>query len=126
MVQGLVDAVYPGIAEGNKPDQYFLDRTILSAKNNTIAELNSFILGRFPGEEVVLTASDKVTGAEDQYYPIEYLNSITVSSLPLAHLAVKPGCPLMLLHNIDPANGLYNGTQMVLMSVHPHVLNAEY
>jgi len=36
-------------------------------------------------------------------YPIEFLNSLNVSGLPLAHLHVKLGCPLMLLRNMDPS-----------------------
>jgi hypothetical protein len=33
-VQSLSDAIYPGIADGNKEDDYFLQRTILSPKND--------------------------------------------------------------------------------------------
>jgi hypothetical protein len=33
-VQSLSDAIYPGIADGNKEDDYFLQRTILSLKND--------------------------------------------------------------------------------------------
>jgi PIF1-like helicase len=62
----------------------------------------------FPGEETVVHGIDKVTKGEE-HYPPEFLNSINVTGLPLAHLALKPGYPLMLLHNIDAANSLCNG-----------------
>ena len=55
-------------------------------------------------------------------YPTEFLNSINASGLPLARLALKPGCPLMLLRNIDPTNGLCNGTRMILLDIRPMVL----
>ena len=55
-------------------------------------------------------------------YPVEFLNSLNASGLPLAHLALKPGCPLMLLRNLDPANGLCNGIHMVLLEVRTMVL----
>ncbi|KIK75793.1 hypothetical protein PAXRUDRAFT_18683 [Paxillus rubicundulus Ve08.2h10] len=35
----------------------------------------------------------------------EYLNSINVLGLPLAKLKLKIGCPVMVLHNINPAKG---------------------
>ena len=55
-------------------------------------------------------------------YPVKFLNSLNASGLPLAHLPLKPGCPLMLLCNLDPANGLCNGTRMVLLEVRTMVL----
>ena len=45
-----------------------------------------------------------------QPYPVEYLNTLNCSELLLARLALKPGSPLMLLRNLDPSNGLCNGT----------------
>ena len=55
-------------------------------------------------------------------YPIEFLNSLNTSGLPLAHLDLKLGCPLMLLHHIDIINGLCNGTRMILLEVRQRVL----
>ena len=37
------------------------------------------------------------------------------SGFPLHKLEVKTGAPLMLLQNIDPNHGLYNGTCMIVM-----------
>jgi hypothetical protein len=101
-VQSLSDAIYPGIADGNKEDDYFLQCTILSPKNDAVDDLNQFILDKVPGQETVLMSTDKITGGEN-IYPLEYLHSLKASGLPLAQLALKPGCPLMLLHNINPS-----------------------
>jgi hypothetical protein len=120
-VESLVHSIYPGIADGNKPDGYFLNSTILSPKNDAVDELNKSILDMFPGQEKVLMSTDKVVNGED-IYPLEYLHSLTATGLPLAHLALKPGCPLMLLRNIDPYQGLCNGTRMILMDIKQHVL----
>ncbi|OSX62633.1 hypothetical protein POSPLADRAFT_1092100, partial [Postia placenta MAD-698-R-SB12] len=62
MVETLVDTLYPGIVNGQKPDQYFLERTILSAKNDAVDSINGNILEKFPGEKVVLTGADTVKG----------------------------------------------------------------
>jgi hypothetical protein len=120
-VESLIDNLYLGIAEGAKPDQYFLDRTILSPTNNYVDDLNQAILDRFPGEECIVRSIDKVVGIEN-IYPIEFLNAQKASGLPLANLALKIGCPLMLLRNIDVSNGLCNGTRMILTDIKPRVL----
>jgi hypothetical protein len=121
-VDSLIDAIYPGIAEGAKPDAYFKDRTLLSCKNDDVDDLNTNILAKFPGEESVLMSADSVVtdkgiAIDYQPYPVEYLNSLICSGLPLAKLALKPGCPLMLLRNLDPSNGLCNGTHMILLRI---------
>ena len=121
-VQNMINSIYPGIDQPDKPDQFFLERTILSSKNDTVDQLNHVILDKFPGEQAIRMGVDKVGGDSSHIYPVEFLNSLNASGLPLACLALKPGCPLMLLRNIDPSNGLCNGTRMVLLDIRPMVL----
>jgi hypothetical protein len=52
---------------------------------------------------------------QDVCYPMEYLQSLTVSGLPLSKLRLKEGCPVMLLRNLDPAEGLCNGMRMIVV-----------
>ena len=66
--------------------------------------------------------SHKVLSDNATLFPTEFLNFINASGLPLACLTLKPGCPLMLLHNIDPTNSLCNGTHMILLEIRPMVL----
>ena len=61
---------------------------------------------KFPGEEHVLLSADSVELQDEemneyQPYSVEYLNSLVSSLLPLAHLKLKIGCPVMLLRNLD-------------------------
>ncbi|EGN91077.1 hypothetical protein SERLA73DRAFT_81239 [Serpula lacrymans var. lacrymans S7.3] len=61
-IDSLINTIYPGIANGDKDDHYFLHHTILSAKNDAVSDLNSAILTKFPGEELVALSIDKVVG----------------------------------------------------------------
>ena len=65
---------------------------------------------------------DKVNSENLHVHPVEFLNSFNASGLPLACLALKTGCPLMLLCNLDPANDPCNSTCMVLLEVRTMVL----
>jgi ATP-dependent DNA helicase PIF1 len=59
------------------------------------------------------------------YYPSEFLNTLTPSGLPPHVLKLKIGCPIILLRNIDPANGLCNGTRLVVRGFQRNTIDAE-
>ena len=126
-VKSLVDSIYPNLTTPNNPDSYFLDRTILCCRNDDVDAINQEILDTFPGEEVTVHSIDRASDPDEgvdhsDVYPVEFLNSLVLSGLPLAHLKLKKGCPLMLLRNLDPSIGLCNGTRLILKPVRPRVL----
>jgi len=121
-VKSLIGSIYPNIAIPNHPDQYFLDRTILCCRNDDVNAINQEILSAFPGQELTVHSIDRASDPDEgvdhsDVYPIEFLNSLVLSGLPLAHLKLKQGCPLMLLRNLDPSIGLCNGTRLILMEI---------
>lgn len=126
----LVDALYPGIttlAANQNHDAYFLERTILSARNDDVDKLNLNVLKQFSGESQTFHSADSVVyeegvDDEDMQYPLEYLNSINASGLPLAKLELKVGCPVMILRNLDPSKGLCNGSRGILTHISTRVL----
>ncbi|KXN91254.1 ATP-dependent DNA helicase PIF1 [Leucoagaricus sp. SymC.cos] len=125
----LTNFIYPDI-QLDQSDQYFLDRTVLSSRNDEVDDINAAILERFSGEKHILMGADSIDldNAEDNNYPpypMEYLNSLNVSGLSLAKLVLKVGCPLMLLRNLDPSEGLCNGTQMRLLAICSRVLHCK-
>ena len=86
------------------------------------------MLAKFSGNAQTLLSADSVQTQDEavndyQPYPVEYLNSLRASGLPLAKLNLKPGCPIMLLWNLDPSKGLCNGTRIILNRIQPHVLD---
>jgi len=110
--------------------KYFLERTILCCKNDDVDDINQSILTRMPGIEKILTSADSVDLADEaqneyQPYPVEYLNSLTASGLPLSRLALKVGCPVMLLRNLDPSRGLCNGTRMIVLRIGNRTLQCQ-
>ena len=114
-MESLITAIYPDIQQGNHPDQYFLDRSILSCTNDNVDVINSILLTSLPGPEHTFNSADTVSLQEHelnnyQPYPTEYLNSLRASGLPLSKLGLKLGAPLMLLWNLDASQGLCNGT----------------
>ena len=124
-IESLIDALYPGIAQINPVqdnDDYFQEHTILSARNDDVDSVNQSVLEKFPGHEFTSFSVDTMQNEQgvdvsNQQYPTEFLNSINASGMPLAKLHLKKGVPLMTLQNMDPANGICNGTLTDPMTV---------
>ena len=55
-------------------------------------------------------------------YPAEFLQQLNAGGLPPALLRLKVGCSVILLRNLDPGEGLCNGTRMVVLNVRRKVL----
>jgi len=54
----------------------------------------------------------------------DFLNSIKVSGLPNHSLRLKIGCPVMLLRNINPNEGLMNGTRLEITQLMDFMVEA--
>jgi predicted alpha/beta hydrolase family esterase len=128
-IDELISQVYPGIEHGNTLlPQFFLERAILAARNDEVFQLNKKILEKFPGRLRTFHSVDKVVSTQEnagyaQHYPLEFLNSIEMGGLPPSHLELKQGVPLMLLRNLDPSEGLCNGTRLMLLTASNRLLH---
>ena len=125
-MEDLLGAVYPDL---NIPqnDQYYLDHAKLAPKNEQVDLANSIALNQFHGEAQTFHSADSIAQEQgvdnDQMmYPAEYLNSLSPNGLPLHQLSLKIGCPLMLLQNLAPIDGLCNGSRMIVLNATRQVL----
>ena len=73
-VDDLSNAIYPDIHIGDKPDQYFLDHTILSCQNNDVDDLYQAILAIFLENERVLMGADSRSWGRQRFSTISSLN----------------------------------------------------
>ena len=108
--------------------QYFSERVILSPRNFDVDKVNEDILERFPGQHKEYLSSDSViqeSGAFDESMPTEYLNTISISGMPLHKTMLKIGCPIILLRNLDYSAGLCNGTRLIIMRMAEQVIEAK-
>jgi DNA replication protein DnaC len=131
-LKSLIENVYGGITPRHSvpPPEYFQHRSILSARNSDVDEVNHSIIQLFPGHEEILLSADSVVHEDDaeadttHHYPMEYLRSLRPAGLPPGELQLKHGCPIILLRNLAPRRGLCNGTRLVVVSVGERVLQA--
>jgi len=126
----LINNIYAGIDSQNiPPPEYFKNRTILAARNGDVDDINMDILRKMCGDERMYFSADEVHQPKDtedndqaEAFPVEFLHSLNALGLPPGELTLKIGCPLILLQNLTPQDGLCNGTRMVLIQMSDRVL----
>ena len=133
-LETFIGQVYPDIGSApHPPGDYFLERMILTPRNSDVGNLNKRILELMSGEEEVFPSVDTVVdeaGVDDgspghHAFPPEFLRTLHPSGLPPGKLRLKPGCPIILLRNLCPAQGLCNGTRMVVVRMSRRVLEVK-
>ncbi|XP_023733515.1 uncharacterized protein LOC111881349 [Lactuca sativa] len=121
----LINAIFPSLQINRGCSNYIISRAILSTKNENVDEINDQLIDRFCGDENVYYSFDEAKDDKNNFYPMEFLNSLNVSGLPPHYLRLKVGCPIILLRNIDPSNGLCNGTRLICKGFQMNVIDAE-
>ena len=104
---------------------------ILTPKNTDVDIISDMLMSRLPGETRVYPSLDSTDSTENTYrqqsqiYSPEFLRSLKVSDLPPGELKLKTGIPIILLRNLNPSEGLCNGTRLIVHDLQSKVIDAE-
>ncbi|XP_027174571.1 uncharacterized protein LOC113774209 [Coffea eugenioides] len=101
------------------------DRCILTPKNTFVEDINEMMIQRFPGQVFTYTSSDRTIDQRFQADYEDFLNTQNPKGLPPHKLVLKENCPLILLRNLNPAEGLCNGTRLICRQLRRHTICAE-
>ncbi|XP_057804862.1 uncharacterized protein LOC131020156 [Salvia miltiorrhiza] len=130
-IAAIVDEIYSSFSSCSDNPTYLLERAILAPTLNVIESINQYMVSLNECEGRQYLNSDKTCTTDstssllhDIHTP-EFLNSLKCSGDPNHELYLKVGTPVMLLRDIDHANGLCNGTRLVITRLESHVLEAK-
>ncbi|KAK9676692.1 hypothetical protein RND81_11G093800 [Saponaria officinalis] len=128
-IAAIVDSTYPSLKNHLGDPEYFKERAILAPTHDIVELVNEHMLALIPNEERVYLSSDEISNDETNtgvrvLYSTEFLNTIRCPGLPNHILTLKVGAIVMLLRNIDQANGLCNGTRLVVNNLGDRVIGA--
>ena len=99
---------------------------IMAPRNSDVDHVNDVILAKMPGRARTYNSCDTVVNDDNAIdYPVEFLNELTIPGVPPHRLTLKVDCPIMLLRNLDAANGLCNGTRLLVKDMQEHVVECE-
>nr|XP_028945292.1 uncharacterized protein LOC103408064 [Malus domestica] len=130
-IKNMVSAVYTDFETNFHDVSYLKERAIVTPRNNTVTEINDFMLTMVPGEGHTYLSFDSVSSSTenvenlDILYPLEFLNQLDLPGLPHHKLALKVGMPVMLLRNLNQSCGLCNGTRLVVMQLTDRIVEAK-
>ncbi|XP_064633638.1 ATP-dependent DNA helicase pif1-like [Lineus longissimus] len=118
----LIHAIFADLPEQGQNDQWILERAILAPLNETVDNLNHTILATLDRPEITYRSFDTtLTTEEATHFPVEFLNSLNIAGLPPHKLALKIGCPIIVLRSLDPPS-ITNGTRCRVVACHTNVI----
>lgn len=129
-MRDLIDFVYGSDVLQNPTSSTLCNRAIVCPRNETTDQINAMVLDMNIESLNLYHSTDTVTPLTDKsvdldlLYPEEYLNQLSFPGLPLHELALKKDTPILLLRNMDPGNGLCNGTRLIVTQLLPFVIEA--
>ncbi|XP_024009269.1 uncharacterized protein LOC112084380 [Eutrema salsugineum] len=149
-IKTIVKEIYGSSFSKETDPKFFQDRAILSPRNDDVDTINDYMLSKLSGVERTYLSCDSIDTAEEivnyndasevpsesvasknkggsnnMIYTEEFLNSIKMSGFPNHVMKLREGTPVMLLRNIDPKNGLCNGTRLIITKMANYVLQAQ-
>ncbi|KAL3005600.1 hypothetical protein AAZX31_08G229500 [Glycine max] len=114
LIDAIVKSTFPNLYQHHSNPEFFKCRAILASTNETVENVNDYILSLIPGEQMECLSSDYIEKSETidswhfQSITTEFLNSINTFGLPNHCIKLKIDSPIMLLRNLDQMHGLCN------------------
>ncbi|CAA0810619.1 PIF1 helicase [Striga hermonthica] len=102
-----------------------VNRAILTTKNTFVDEVNTKLINEFPGDLVEYLSFDKVENPAHEAEYGDLINLLTPSGIPEHRLRLKKNAPVILLRNLDPTEGLCNGTRLICKQLDKNVTHAQ-
>ncbi|XP_056864410.1 uncharacterized protein LOC130511442 [Raphanus sativus] len=114
----------------HKDPKFFQERAILCPTNEDVNRVNEYMLDQLDGEEKIYNSADSIdptdtSSVNNEALSPDFLNTIKVSGLPNHSLRLKVGCPVMILRNIAPSDGLMNGTRLQITQLMDFMVTAK-
>ncbi|KAG5537863.1 hypothetical protein RHGRI_025085 [Rhododendron griersonianum] len=121
----LIQFVFPSFDLHNVDPLSLTNSAILTPKNQAVDEINEAMIVKFPGKEQTYLSFDEASDPTQQGLYIDFLNSVTPQGMPTHHLRLKTNSPILLLRNINPSQGLCNGTRLICKEFKSNLITAQ-
>ena len=108
--------IFPNLATNVSDPGWLEGRSILAVTNKEVKMLNEVLTSQLPGNTDRLKSADEIVNNQDLLrFNTEYLHTLNPNGFPNHDLCLKKNMPLMLLRNLNPREGLCNGTKLIFI-----------
>ncbi|XP_054817714.1 uncharacterized protein LOC129317410 [Prosopis cineraria] len=124
----IVETICPQLEQNFMHEDFFTSKIILVPTLEVVDQLNNYICSIFSGDAVTYFSSDSIYKVDqhsdyfDDIYNTKFLNIIKCSGMPPHNLTLKVRVHVMLIRNIDQANGLCNGIRLRITLLADHFI----
>ena len=127
-LQELIESTYSNINELHDNSKYYKERNIITPYNAEVDIINETCMNILdvPIDQERLYKSYDSVGPDDTktLFSKEFLNNQNYPGLPKHNIHLKVNSPIVLLRNVNPMNGLCNGTRMIIKKLHNTIIEA--
>ncbi|XP_070030020.1 uncharacterized protein [Nicotiana sylvestris] len=106
------------------PDSFVIPFTIEAESLDALFSVTYPDLHAFSPNSSMIT-SDETIEQSDQSQFEDFLHSLDPHGLPPYKLTLKENCPVILLRNLNPSEGLCNDTRLTCCDFRTHVISAK-
>ncbi|GJV90073.1 ATP-dependent DNA helicase PIF1-like protein [Tanacetum coccineum] len=130
-IEQIVAETYPKFIKRQRDNVYLREKEILTPRNDDADAINAYMFDKLEVESLTYNSADEICKAStdtlDQHhlYPVEFLNTLNFPGMPPHALSLKKELPIMLLRNVNPCQGLCNGTRLIITKLGEFVLKAK-
>ena len=111
-IHAIVAATYPNLIHNYSNIDYLQNGVVLASKKDIIDKINDCVLSLIPNDEKEYCRVDSIDKLDELLnsafglLTLEFMNSLQTSGIPNHKLKLKVGTPIMLIQNLDQADGL--------------------
>ncbi|XP_042002587.1 uncharacterized protein LOC121751857 [Salvia splendens] len=127
----IISNIYPSYMNPHELSNSLHGRAILAPTSEIVDEVNQFMISLDQSQGRVYLSYDSISNSDltsngfAEIHTVEFLNNLKCSGTSNHELLLKVGTPVMLLRNIDPSNGLCNGTRLIITRLGDYVLEGQ-
>ncbi|KAH1099300.1 hypothetical protein GYH30_034794 [Glycine max] len=130
-IHAIVAATYPNLIHNYSNIDYLQNGVVLASKKDIIDKINDYVLSLIPNDEKEYCSADSIDKLDELLnsafglLTLEFMNSLQTSGIPNHKLKLKVGTPIMLIQNLDQADGLCNGTRLIITKLGSNVVESK-
>lgn len=104
---------------------YYSSRCLITPLNKTVEDMNTIMLNKIPGPAFVSVSIDELDDQFEDPMSVDVLNAYEANGFSYHRLLLKIGQPVMVIRNLSVAQGICNGTRLIILSVSNHLLRCK-